>query len=74
MLLPILNKEMKQVSNFHQSIIAKKASNSVKWSISMQSFTWQCQIINWFKSESRPSSLHNLKMACRKGDETNPMD
>ena len=40
----------------------------------MWSFMWSCQIIDWLKSETRPSSLHNLEMAYRKDDETNPLD
>jgi len=45
------------------SVYPIKASNLVKWLISTRSFNmcW-CQLIDWLKFETRPSSLHNFEM------------
>ena len=39
------------------SLFTLKASYLVKWSILTWSFMWWCQLIDWLKFETRPSSL-----------------
>ena len=45
------------------SLFIPKSSYLVKWSISTWSFMWWCQVIDWLKFETRPSSLLNFRMA-----------
>ena len=45
------------------SLFTLKTLNFVKWPISTWSFTWWCQIIDWLKFETRPSSLLNFGTA-----------
>ena len=47
------------------SLFGLKASNLDRWPISMLSFMWCYQFIEWFKFETRPSSLRNSGMEWR---------
>ncbi len=47
------------------SLFILKASNWIKWPISPWSFIWWCQVIDYLKFESLPSSLRNFAMANR---------
>ena len=49
------------------SLFNLKASNLDKWPISMLSFMWWCQFIDWFKVETHPSSLPNSRLAYTTG-------
>ena len=46
----------------HTLITVQKASNLVKWSMSMWSLIWWCQIIDCLKVETHASSLCNLEV------------
>ena len=53
------------------SMFTLKTSNLVKWPISTFSFMWWCQIVDWLKFETHPSSQLNFGMAYRQASHPN---